>query len=521
VVSEQIAQALSRVLLDPTVMGVILLSAVYGVFVGAIPGLTATMAVALLVPVTYYLGPVHALAAVVTLEACAIFAGDIPSAIVRMPGTPSSAAYVDDLYAVARREGVSRAMGASLVFSVAGGLFGVGVVILLAQPLARLATSFAYAEYFWFYLIGLSCAVVVSRGSALRGAFALLLGLLFSTVGMSAAHSEPRFTLGRDELLQGINFIPAMIGLFGLSEVLRNMLYGTREGEVVPSDGAPAPGASFIERLVRRPWSSVFGGTLGMLWRRKAHAWRSATVGAVVGILPGAGADIAAWVAYGLSRRFSRKPEEYGRGAIDGVTDASTANNAALGGAWVPTLVFGIPGDSITAIVIGIMMMKGLRPGADIFKSQAVTVYSLYTVFILANLILIPLGFLAIKAGALLVRVPRRILLPIILLFCVLGAFAIQGQAFDVWVMLGFGLLGFALERWGIPLGPVVLGIVLGGPLEEAFVQTLTASKGSLGAFLGGPLTVGLGAVAIGLWLSPLARLFRKKASKLSGPNEL
>jgi TctA family transporter len=507
-------EAVGRVFLDPWVPGIILLSAVYGIFVGAVPGLTATMAVALLVPATYYLGPVHALAAVVTLEACAIFAGDIPSALVRMPGTPSSAAYADDLYALSRRDGVGRAMGASLVFSVAGGLFGILAVICLARPLATLATSFTYTEYFWFYLLGLGCAVVISRGSPLKGAFSLLLGLLFSTVGLSSVHSEPRFTFGREELLQGINFIPAMIGLFGLSEVFRNMLYGHGEGGEAPPAAAPAPGASFIDRMVRRPWSSVFGGNFALLWKRKLHALRSSALGAVVGILPGAGADIASWVSYGLSRKLSRDPESYGRGAVEGVTDASAANSAALGGAWVPTLVFGIPGDSITAIVIGIMMMKGLRPGSDIFTRQAATVYSLYIVFILANLLLIPLGFLAIKAGARLVRVPRRVLLPVILLFCVLGAFSIQGSAFDVWVMLGFGLLGLALERWGIPLGPVVLGIVLGGPLEEAFVQTLTASQGSLLELVRRPASIVLAALALALWLSPAFRLLRRRPAQ-------
>jgi putative tricarboxylic transport membrane protein len=483
-------QALQQVFLDPAILGVILLSAVYGVFVGAIPGLTATMAVALLVPVTYFMGPVHALAAVVTLEACAIFAGDIPAALVRMPGTPSTAAYVDDLYLLGRRDGLGRALGMSLSFSVAGGLFGVLVVIALARPLARIATSFTYVEYFWFYVLGLGCAVMVSRGSPLKGALALLLGLLFSTVGLSAVHSDARFTFGRDELMQGINFIPAMIGLFGFSEVLRNLAGGSEAGGERPATAD----------------RSVLGGTLGLLWRRRWGVLRSSVIGSIIGILPGAGADIAAWVSYGISKRFSKTPDEYGRGSAEGLSDAAAANNAALGGAWVPTLVFGIPGDSITALVIGIMMMKGLRPGADIFQTQAKTVYSLYIVFIVANLILLPVGWLAIKVGARLLSVPRRILLPVILLFCVLGAFSIQNSLFDVGLMLGFGVLGFFLERRGIPLGPVVLGIVLGGPLEETFVQTLTASQGSAAVFINRPGAAVLAALAAALWLSPLFR---------------
>jgi TctA family transporter len=512
-------QEAARLLLgDPHVLGIILLAAIYGIFIGSIPGLTATMAVSLIVPLTYYLSPLEALAAVVTLEACAIFAGDLPAALIRMPGTPSSAAYTDDLYALSRRHGPGYPMGVSIVFSVAGGLFGALVLAFLAQPLAKVATSFASPEYFWFYLLGLGCAVVVSRGSPLRGALALLLGLLFSTVGMSAVHSQPRFSFGREELLQGINFIPAMIGLFGFSEVLRNLVsFGGPKGEMIASGPASDASAGFLQRWVVRPWMSVFANTLPLLWIRKGQALLASVIGAFIGVLPGAGADIAAWVSYGVSKKLSKKPEEYGQGSLEGVIDSGAANNAALGGAWVPTLVFGIPGDSITAIVIGILMMKNVRPGPDIFKDQAPLVYGLYMVFILANLLLIPLGFLAVKAGSKLVQVPRRILLPIIMLSCIIGSFAINGSAFDVWMMLGFGLLGFVLERFQVPLGPVVLGIVLGGPLEEAYVKTLTGAANPVGAFFSRPGSIVLALFAILLWLSPALRLFQRKAAKLSG----
>lgn len=511
---QAILEAAQQLFGDPRILGIIFLSAVYGIFIGSIPGLTATMAVALIVPLTYYLGPLEALAAVVTLEACAIFAGDLPAALIRMPGTPSSAAYTDDLYALSKRHGPGFPMGVSIVFSVAGGLFGALVLVFLAEPLARVATSFASPEYFWFYLLGLGCAVVVSRGSPLRGALALILGLLFSTVGMSAVHSQPRFTFGREELLQGVNFIPAMIGLFGFSEVLRNLVsFGGPRGEEIASEGEKAAPAGFLTTWVSRPWMSVFGNTLPLLWARKGKALLASVIGAFVGVLPGAGADIAAWVSYGVSKKLSKKPEEYGRGSLEGVIDSGAANNAALGGAWVPTLVFGIPGDSITAIVIGILMMKNVRPGPSIFKDQAPLVYGLYMVFILANLLLIPLGFLAVKAGSKLVRVPRRILLPLIMLSCIIGSFAINGSIFDVWMMLGFGVLGFVLERFQVPLGPVVLGIVLGGPLEEAYVKTLTGREGSVGAFFERPGSIVLASLAILLWLSPLARLFRKKAA--------
>jgi len=511
---DALLEAARDLFLDPRVLGVILASAVYGIFIGSIPGLTATMAVALLVPVTFYLTPLEALAAVVTLEACAIFAGDIPGALIRMPGTPSSAAYTDDLYALSRQRGPSWPLGVSLVFSVASGIFGALVLIFLAKPLARFATSFSYAEYFWFYLIGLGCAVVVSRGSPLRGMLALFLGLLFSTVGMSSVHSQPRFTFGREELEQGINFIPAMIGLFGFSEVLRNLMaMGGPAGETVAKERRTG-GEGLWRRWVIRPWMSVFGNTLPLLWVRKFQALLASCIGAVIGILPGAGADIAAWVSYGVSKKISKKPEEYGKGSLEGVIDSGSANNAALAGAWVPTLVFGIPGDSITAIVIGIMMMKNVRPGPRIFEEQAATVYGLYLVFILANLLLIPIGFLAIKAGSKLIKVPRRILIPAILVACIIGSFSNNLSLFDVWMMMGFGLLGFILERRQIPLGPVVLGIVLGGPLEEKFIQTMTAAKDPWTALFGRPIAVVLAVLCLALWLSPLlSRIVRRGRS--------
>jgi putative tricarboxylic transport membrane protein len=507
--SGTLAQALAEIL-DPTLLLVIAAAAIYGTMFGSIPGLSATMAVALIVPLTYFLSPVAALAAVITLEACAISAGDIPSALVRIPGTPASAAYADDLYALTQRGQYERAVGTAVMFSVVGGLFGVAVLMFFAQPFARVATLFTVAEYFWFYVIGLGCAVVVSRGSALKGAFALLLGLLFSTVGLSPVHTQARFTLGRPELYQGINFIPAMIGLFGLSEILRSVARAGRNEQPIISAANPAR-STFFTRHVSGSLRDVFGSSLEILWRRPARILQSSAIGTLIGILPGAGADIAAWVSFGYSKRTSPDPDQYGRGSLEGVADAGAANNAALAGAWIPALVFGIPGDSITAIVLGLMMMKNVTPGPEIFEKQAVLVHSLYLVFIVANLVLIPAGWLAIRAGGQLVRVPRHTLIPIIVMFCVIGAYAIGGSYFDVGVMLGMGVLGFALERAQIPVGPVVLGIILGGPLEERLVQAITASRGSLTVFVSRPIAAFLAIVALIVWILPAVTALRTR----------
>jgi len=491
-------EALSQVFGRADVWLIVVGSALYGVFVGAIPGLTATMAVALFVPMTYWLDPVAALAAIVTMVACAIFAGDIPTVLLRIPGTPASAAYADEAYAFTRRGEADRPLSASLLCSVAGGIFGSVVLIGLGGQLAKIATFFSVAEYFWLYLLGLTCAVLVSRGLALKAVLSLMIGLLLSTVGLSAVHVEARFTFGRPELFEGISFIPAMIGLFGLSEVLRNVTAGSQDAEY-SQDTSSALTASGGLAGIRRTFA--IGG--GLLLRRKAHAVRSSAIGVLVGMLPGAGADIAAWISLAASKRFGR--DKTGKTSskeesLNGIADATSANNAALAGSWIPALVFGIPGDSVTAIVIGVLLMKNVTPGPKVFVEQASLVYSIYLIFLLANLVLLPVGFAAIKLGGTIVRVPRRVLMPIIVLFCVTGAYALGGSLFDVWIMLAMGVLGVVLERRNIPLGPVVLGIILGGLLEERFIQTLTGAGGSVAGLVNRPVAAFLAVVCVMLW---------------------
>lgn len=512
--TDAIGQAIQQVILNPGVWLVIVAAACYGVFMGAVPGLTATMGVALIVPLTYFMSPVAAIAAVVTLVACAIFAGDIPTALLRIPGTPASAAYADDAYAFTRRGAANQVLSVSLMFSVMGGLFGAIVLMIFAHPLASIATRFSVTEYFWLYLLGLSCAVVVSRGSPLHAGFGLVLGLLLSTIGLSAVHTQARFTFGYAELYQGINFIPAMIGLFGLSEVLRNLTSANNDllQGVVASTVPRDRDRSIITRWLVNPVANLFVNTIPFLWKRKFHAGRSGLIGSLVGMLPGAGADIASWVSLAASKRSSKKPDEFGKGSLEGIGDATFANSSALAGAWMPALVFGIPGDSVTAIVLGVLLMKNVTPGPEIFTNQAALVYSIYLMFILANLILIPIGLAAIKAGAFLVRVPRLILLPSIVLFCVVGAYAINSSYFDVAVMGTMGLLGFVLERYRIPLGPVVLGIVLGGPLEERFIQALTSAGGSPLSLVSRPIAAVLAILTLILWIAPL--LMRQRARR-------
>jgi putative tricarboxylic transport membrane protein len=476
-----------RLVFEPYVLGVVLASALYGLFVGSIPGLTATMATALLVPVTFAMAPVPAIACMVTATAMAIFAGDIPGALLRMPGTPASAAYCDESYAMTRNGEIEKVLGAGLVFSVIGGLFGTVVLVTTAPALAEVALKFSSFEYFWLVLLGLTCAVFISPGPPIKGLVSLAIGLLIATVGFENPAAHPRFTFGAEQLMGGLQLTPVMIGMFAVSEVIRY---------AVSRDAPLAPVKESIGRIFRGQWT-----LLRQYWM---PVLRGNVLGTVVGALPGTGADIAAWISYGLSKRFSKTPEKFGTGHVEGVIEAGAANNSALAGAWIPALVFGIPGDSITAIVIGVLYLKGMNPGPTIFIENPQNIYAVFIVFFLANLLLLPLGWLAIKSARHVLKVPRSVLMPVILLFCVVGSFAINNSVFDVGVMLVFGLLAYAMEANRFPIAPTILGLVLGGMLEQNFVTSLIKADGNVGAFFARPIAGALGVATLLVWASPV-----------------
>jgi len=458
-------------------------AALFGLFVGAVPGLTATMATALLVPITFFLDPVPAVAVMVTATAMAIFAGDIPGCLVRIPGTPASAAYVDESYAMTRKGQAETALGVSLVFSAIGGLFGSLVLIFAAPSLAEFALQFSSYEYFWLVLLGLTCAVFIAGDAPIRGMVTLFLGLLFGAVGLENPAAHPRFTFGNADLLGGVSLIPAMIGLFAVSEILRFA--------VTPAQ---------ID-AVKAQVGSVFRGMGGMIVKYRKQALRGSVLGTAVGALPGAGADMAAWMSYALSRKTSKEPEKFGTGHPEGLVEAGAANNSALASAWIPALVFGIPGDSITAIVIGVLYMKNMNPGPTIFINSPENIYAVFAVFILANLLLLPLGWLCIKAATRLLRTPRNILMPVILMFCVVGSFAINNSPFDLWILIGFGLLGWFLEAHRFPIAPAILGMLLGKMLEENFITSMIKSDGNLLAFVDRPVSAALAVFTVLVWV--------------------
>lgn len=486
---------------DPTTVLVVVLAGIFGLVIGSLPGMTATLAAALLVPFTFFLDPVPAIAAIITMSAMTIFAGDIPSALLRIPGTPSSAAYTEDAYALTRNGKGAIGLGVSLLASVAGGLFGSVVLIFVSPILGEFALRFTSFEYFWVAVLGLTAAVIVSKGAQLKGGIALMAGLLISTVGLDVTLGHPRFTFGEEQLYRGVDFIAAMIGLFGLSEVLRAVT--ARKGQSMPIPKVEGKGA--------------LRDSLKGVWANKGRVGSGSVIGGVVGALPGAGADIAAWISYAFTRATSRvrKGKTADDARVEAIAGASSANNAGIASAYVPTLAFGIPGDTITAILIGVLLVKGITPGPDLFLYQTDTLYALYIIFIVANLLLLPLGFLLIRASGFVLRIPRSVLMGLIVAISICGAFAINNGYLEVGLMVAFGILGFLFEKGKIPLAPVVLGIVLGPIVERNFMQSVIKTNWDLTQFFTRPISaVLIVLVALAIASAPLMTWLGKRAER-------
>jgi putative tricarboxylic transport membrane protein len=484
-----------RMVLATDVLIAILASAVYGLVIGSLPGLSATMATALLVPVTFYLSPIAAIATIATASAMAIFSGDIPGALLRIPGTPASAAYTDEAYAMTRKGQAELALGAGLWFSAIGGIAGVISLVLLAPPLAEMALGFSTFEYFWLALLGLMCATLVARSSPVKAIASMLLGLLVACIGIENPGGVPRFTFGYVDLLGGIEVIPALVGVFAVSEVMRAML-------------RPEP-----PPIPKRHFGSILAGQLALTRKYWRQMMRGNIVGIIIGVLPGAGADMAAWISYAMSKRFSKEPQKFGTGHVEGLVEAGASNNASLASGWVPSLLFGIPGDTITAIAIGVLYMKGLNPGPTLFTEKASSMYAIYIIFVIANIIMIPLGILMIRAASHVLRAPRASVMPIIILCSAVGAFATGANLFAVVLVATFGVIGYVMEANGYPVAAMVLGIVMGSMVEQSFVTSLIKSDGSLLPFFERPVAAVLAALTIGALMWPIFIWIKRKVA--------
>ena len=443
-----------------------------GIFVGSLPGLTATMGVALLTTLTYTLERDAAILVLLCMYVGAIYGGSRSAILLNIPGTPASAATALDGFPLAQSGHAGYAMALATAGSALGTLVGIVLLVLLAPPLGEAALNFGSYEFFWLALFGIIISGQLTGGAnPLKGYIAGILGLMVAMIGSDGIHAHVRFTLGFDELNGGIGLIPAMVGAFGFAEVLTVM--GHRRGEL-------ATARDKGDRILPR---------LRDLWRYKLTIGRSGVIGTLVGIIPGVGEDIGAWASYAAARRASRESERYGKGSYEGLTAAETGNSAVVPGALIPALTLAVPGSAPAAVLIAALFIHGIRPGPMIMIEQPDFIYRVAAMLVMATLAILIFGIALSRVFVLVLRVPRALLMPVVFALCVIGPYALTQRLFDVWVMVAFGILGFVLRRMDYPMPPLVLGIILGDLLDKNLRRGLTLSDGSLAPFFTRPLS--------------------------------
>lgn len=467
-----------------------------GIVIGAIPGLGPSTAIALLIPVTFSMQPIPALLLLLGVYQGAIFGGSISAILLNVPGTPSAAATALDGYPMARRGEGGRALRLALYASVFGNFFSCLVLLALAQPLASVALDFGPAEMSVLIFFALLVIVLMGGGSKLDALIMVLVGICAGLVGLDPISGSPRFTFDSFALESGLGLIPVLIGLFAMSEVL-TQLFDRPTG-----------------RAAATPVPAVAGAHVGFLamWRLRTTLMLSSLVGTFIGILPGIGSTIPAFMSYSLARARAPQPERFGQGEDAGVAAPEAANNAVTGGALVPMLALGIPGDAVTAVILGAFMLQGLAPGPFLFRDHGVEVYAIIEGLLIASLPTILIGLLLFRVTIHVIRIQPRHLFPVIAILSIFGAYSVSNQLFDVWVMLGAGVAGFLFRCARLPVPPLLIGLILGAPLEQAIRQALLTSGGSPAIFVGSPIAIGFVALTV-LFVAAsflLPRLMRK-----------
>ena len=445
-----------------------------GILVGAVPGLTGAMLIALTLPFTFQLGGAAALVLLVSMYVGAVSGGLISATILRIPGTPAAMITTLDGYPMAQQGHGTRALALGVGASLVGGLVSFGFLVMLSAPLADWSTALGPFEYFGLVVMALVLLSAVGGSDRLAGLFSGVLGMAMSMPGMSPATGEVRGTLGFSELADGFKLLPVLIGLFAVNGVIKGLL---AEQKSVASVPLPKRG-------------------LGLRWRDGGrHGWnalRSSVIGTWIGVLPGVGANIGSALAYGVAKRFSSNPERFGQGSEEGVVASEAANNATVGGALIPLIALGIPGSVIDAILLGALVIHGLQPGPLLFENHPDVVQTVIATYFCSNILMFICMWGMASRLARLGQVPRWLLLPLIMTFCVVGVYALGNRMFDVWVMIVFGGLGWLLDRWSIPLAPFVIGFVLAPLAEESLSAGLMASGGSWWPLLSRPISLAL-----------------------------
>ena len=452
-----------------------LASSLVGVVIGALPGLTATMGVALMTTLTIKLPPAQALLILICTYVGAIYGGSRSAILLNIPGTPASAASCLDGYALARAGHAGRAMGIATTGSVMGTLIGMFFLALFTPLLGDLALKFGAYEFFWLAVFGVIVSATLTGGDPLKGWIAGFAGLFVATIGQDGIHAYERFSFGTRDLAGGFSLVPALVGAFGFAEVLVAMQEKRPPVKIDPFD-------SVIPKIrdVFQYWRTIL---------------RSGVIGTFIGIVPGVGEDVAAWSSYAAAKRASKEKHLYGKGSIEGLMAAETGDNACVPGAIIPVLTLQVPGSAPAAVLMAAMLIHGVKPGPMIMIESPQFVYDVVAMMLLATIGILIYGLALTKLLVQVLRVPPNIIMPMIFVLCVIGTFALAGRLFDVWTMLLFGVLGFVLRQFRFPVAPLVLGIVLGDLLEKSLRRGLVLSDGDLSPFFMRPISATLAGI--------------------------
>jgi len=473
---------------------VVVAGVIISILGGAMPGVSPSMAVAILLPFTFGMTPTMGIVMLCAIYLASNYGGSITAVMINTPGTPSAVVTAFDGYPLAKSGRAGYGLGISLIASVWGGFVGIIILVLFAAPLANFALKFWPAEYFSLALMGLTTVASLAGEKWNESLIAVLLGLLLNTIGLDHVNGVSRFTFDVLNLYDGFSFVPALIGLFALSEVFANIeahdfrAFATAEDHVSewPS----------VKTYLSLKWSILRSGVLGTL----------------IGIFPGAGGTIASFLAYDMEKRLSKEPEMFGKGALEGVAAAESANSASVGGALVPLLTLGIPGSASTAVLIGALMIHELRPGPELFTKHPDIVYTLFSSLFVANVVLYFLGTWGSRLWIKVTKVPKTILYPMIFAFSVVGSYAVRSSVFDVGVCVGFGVLGWILNKFRYPSSPIVLGLVLGALIETNLQMTIIMGGPEL--LYKRPLSAALLGIALLSLLAPIFAELKKKYGK-------
>lgn len=467
-----------QLVLQPSVLFFLAAGVIIGTMIGALPGLSATMGIAIMTPITFWFAPVNGFAMLMGLWNSAIFAGGISAILINTPGTPASITQSFDGYSLYKQGKGGLALGINVIFSFFGGVFSTLCLIVFATPIAKFTVTFGPTEYFMLALFGLSMMIAVAGGDVLKGLILGAAGILLSCIGLDPILSVKRFTFGNTSLLAGISFIPVMVGMFGIGEVMFQIYSRRKDQEKHDQEsrkenlrlGKILPPAKELATLTPRCMAAAAAAT-------------------VIGAIPAAGGDIASIICWGNAKKMSKHPEEYGKGSIEGLAISSTANNGVIGGAMTTMMTLGIPGDAVTAILIGSLTMYGMQPGYKMFTENATFTAQIMLLMLLANVAFLIFGLITAKVSAKVLNVAQPTVWVAVCVLCVVGSYALNNNFFDVVIMMIAAILGFLFKVYEFPTGPFILGLLLGGMLESNLRRALVMSHGSYSIFITRPVS--------------------------------